>query len=76
MKKLLSAITMAMFLAGFTGGAFADEMKGGEKHEGGEMKGEHKEMKGEEMKGEKKGEMKGEKKGAMKGEKKGKKKKK
>ena len=70
MKKLLSAMVMAMFLVGFVGGAFADEMKGGEKHEGGEMKGEYKDMKGGEMKGE----MKGEKKGAMKGEKKGKKK--
>jgi len=70
MRKLLSAVVMAMFLVGFTGGAFADEMKGGEKHEGGEMKGEHKDMKGGEMKGE----MKGEKKGEMKGEKKGKKK--
>ncbi|OGW67633.1 MAG: hypothetical protein A3H49_02770 [Nitrospirae bacterium RIFCSPLOWO2_02_FULL_62_14] len=70
MKKLLSAMMMAMFLVSVTGVAFADEMKGGEKHEGGEMKGEHKDMKGGEMKGE----MKGEKKGEMKGEKKGKKK--
>lgn len=70
MKKILSAMVMAMFLVGFVGGAFADEMKGGEKHEGGEMKGEQKETKGGEMKGE----MKGEKKGEMKGEKKGKKK--
>lgn len=66
MKKLLSAMMMAMFLVSVTGVAFADEMKGGDKHEGGE----HKDMKGGEMKGEKKGEAKGE----MKGEKKGKKK--
>jgi hypothetical protein len=65
MNKLLSALVMAMFLVGFTGGAFADEPKGGEM-KGEAMKGEHKDMKGGEMKGEKKGEMKGEKKGKKK----------
>ena len=57
MKKLLSAMVMVMFLVGFTGGAFADEMKGGDKHEGGE----HKDMKTE-KKDEKKAEKKEDKK--------------
>ena len=56
MKKLLSAMVMAMFLVGFTGGAFAmDEMKGGEK-------GDHKDMKKDEKKAEKKAEKKEDKK--------------
>jgi len=42
MKKLLSAMMMAMFLVSVTGVAFADEMKG-----------EHKDMKKEEKKAEK-----------------------
>lgn len=62
MKKVLSAMMTAMFLVSVACVAFADEMKGGDKHEGGEMKGEHKDMKGGEMKGEMKGEKKGKKK--------------
>jgi hypothetical protein len=43
MKKLLSAIMMAMFLVSVTGVAFADEMKGDQKKE--EKKAEKKEKK-------------------------------
>jgi hypothetical protein len=43
MKKLLSAMLMAMFLISTTGVVFADEMKG-----------DHKDMKKEEKKAEKK----------------------
>jgi hypothetical protein len=51
MKKLLSAMMMAMFLVSVSGIAFADEMKG---DKGGEMKGDHKDMKKDEKKAEKK----------------------
>ncbi|HYM38075.1 MAG TPA: hypothetical protein VES96_06715 [Nitrospiraceae bacterium] len=51
MKKLLSAMMMAMFLVSVTGVAFADEAKG---DKGGEMKGDHKDMKKDEKKAEKK----------------------
>lgn len=54
MKKLLSAMVMVMFLVGFTGSAFADEMKGDHK----DMKTEKKDEKKTEKKDEKKAEKK------------------
>lgn len=45
MKKLLSAMMMAMFLVSVTGVAFADEMKGDHKDMKTEKKAEKKEKK-------------------------------